>query len=163
MSAFLSRRPRGLRSMKSERKFRILVVEDNPDHAALIDKALKQGSEDEFEIEWADDGEKALLSVTRYRPDLMLLDLKLPKRSGLEVLQEIRSNVKWKKIPVVILTTTSHPDDIERAYELGANSFLSKPLSFAEWNEKIGLFKAYWFHTALLPWGAQASVKGSVK
>ena len=129
----------------------ILVVEDSQDDAELTLHALR-GSAGPVEIEVARDGREALdillggeaIRRNREQPEIILLDLKLPKISGLEVLRTIKADPATRRIPVIVFTSSGEPLDIERAYELGANSYVQKPVSFASLNEAIGRLRSYW-------------------
>ncbi len=131
---------------------RILLVEDDPNDAELIIAGLSE-KKLHHEIVIARDGEEAL-DYLHYRgkfagrtddyPVVVLLDLKLPKVSGLEVLQHIKGDDILKCIPVVILTSSREDRDLEEAYRLGANSFVVKPVDFHEFLEVIKLVGAYW-------------------
>ncbi|MGW8256014.1 MAG: response regulator [Thermoguttaceae bacterium] len=88
---------------------------------------------------------------TAPRPDLILLDLKMPRMDGLEALREIKSNADLRSIPVVALTTSTMEDDIGRCYALGVNSFITKPVSFVQWINTVEILCRYWFETVQLP------------
>ncbi len=138
----------------------VLLVEDNPDHAELTLKALKDGNLLN-EIAWVKDGEEALDFLYhrgRYtdatkapRPGLILLDLRLPKVDGHEVLRRIKGDEDLRPIPVVMLTTSEREDEISQSYRAGANSFVSKPVRFADFVERVRSLKLYWVLTNLLP------------
>ena len=85
------------------------------------------------------------------RPDLVLLDLNLPKRDGREVLAEIKGDESLRQIPVVVLTTSREEEDILRSYDLGANSFVSKPVGFASLVQIVSGIASYWFQLVELP------------
>ena len=141
-------------------KIDVLLVEDNPDHAELTLKALRDGNVLN-EIIWVKDGEEALDFLYhrgRYadatkapRPGLILLDLRLPKVDGHEVLRRIKADEDLRSIPVVMLTTSEREDEICRSYKAGANSFVSKPVRFADFVERVKSLKLYWVLTNLLP------------
>lgn len=123
----------------------ILIVEDDPDDEVLTIRALKRaGVANEFTV--ARDGEEALLLLAeaKYLPQLVLLDLKLPKIGGLEVLEKIRSNERTRLLPVVILTSSTEEPDVQSAYSLGANSFVSKPVEFVQFAEAVQQLGLYW-------------------
>ena len=131
----------------------ILIVEDNPQDAELIVKSLKkQNIANQIFI--VEDGEEALDFIfirgkfskrIPSRPlKVIFLDLKLPKVNGLEVLKEIKSNPVTKKIPVVIVTSSKEDPDIKTSYELGANSYIVKPVDFIEFIRSIGTTGVYW-------------------
>ena len=131
----------------------ILLIEDNPDDEELTLDALRTGGV-KNEIVVARDGAEALdflfpaQSSTAYSstrlPELILLDLKLPKVSGLEVLRRIRSRSTTRHIPTVVLTSSSEEEDINRSYEVGANSYVRKPVEFDEFVQAVQSLGAYW-------------------
>jgi two-component system response regulator len=126
----------------------ILLVEDNSDDEALTLRALRQ-SEVPNVIRVARDGAEALealvgLGATSRLPDLVLLDLKLPKVSGLEVLQAIRSNPATSRLPVVVLTSSDEDRDILESYNSGANSYIRKPVDFDEFIDAVRQLGLYW-------------------
>ena len=131
----------------------ILLVEDNPDDEILTLRALKKANVAN-RIEVVRDGAEALDFVfgggryagrdTSDTPQLMLLDLKLPKVSGLQVLERIRSDERTRRIPVVILTSSTEEVDIKTGYDLHANSFVSKPVNFQEFSEVVQRLGLYW-------------------
>ncbi len=131
----------------------ILVVEDNPDHLELTLLTLEEHNIGN-RIEVARDGAEALDYLfgtgkyagrdTSQQPEVILLDLNLPKLSGLEVLQRVRKDVRTELIPIVILTSSSEEEDIVGAYKNGANSFVRKPVDFQEFTEKLQRLQVYW-------------------
>jgi CheY-like chemotaxis protein len=131
----------------------ILLVEDNADHAELIQRSLAENRVAN-RIIWVDNGEKAihyllhqdeyLLPASSPRPNLILLDLRLPRIDGLEVLRRIRGHEELQGIPVVILTSSAAESDIARAYELNANSYIVKPLDFVKFTELLDDLGYYW-------------------
>ena len=137
----------------------ILVVEDNPDHLELTVLTLR-AHETSAEIVVARDGAEALdiLFTGRLQssrggsesregrglPAFMLLDLKLPKLSGLEVLRAVRADPSTRLVPVVMLTSSSERSDILACYQNGANSFFRKPVDFAEFTRKLHCLQSYW-------------------
>lgn len=125
----------------------ILLVEDNADDEQLTLRAMRQ-SEIPNIIRVARDGAEAidfLYGVEAGRlPDLVLLDLKLPKISGLEVLQRIRSEGQTRALPVVILTSSDEERDIVKSYNLGANSYIRKPVDFDEFIDAVRQLGLYW-------------------
>ncbi len=135
-----------------ENKF-ILLVEDNPDDVALTLRAFKQ-NKILNEVIVARDGEEALdylfgSGKNKDRnminlPAVILLDLKLPKKDGLEVLKEIRGNELTRLIPVVILTSSRQEDDIAAGYKLGANSYVRKPVDFNDFVQASKALGLYW-------------------
>ena len=131
----------------------ILLVEDNADDELLTLRALKKASVAN-RIEVVRDGAEALDFVFRSGnytgrdatelPGLILLDLKLPKISGLQVLERIRADERTSRIPVVILTSSTESVDINRGYDLHANSFVSKPVNFQEFSNAVQSLGLYW-------------------
>jgi two-component system response regulator len=124
----------------------ILLVEDNPDDELLTLRALKKANID-IRIEIARDGAEALDYIFREGselPQLILLDLRLPKISGLQVLERIRSDERTRRIPVVILTSSTEPIDINSGYDLHVNSFVSKPVNFQEFSDVVQRLGLYW-------------------
>ena len=131
----------------------ILVVEDNPDHLELTVLTLEEHGVT-AQIEVARDGAQALDFLfgqgvhagrdTQKQPAFILLDMKLPKLSGLDVLRSVRSNPLTAMVPVVMLTSSSEQSDIVACYQSGANSFIRKPVDFGEFTEKLNCLQAYW-------------------
>lgn len=126
----------------------ILLVEDNPDDEQLTLRAMRM-SEVPNVVRVARDGVQAVDALlgedaASRKPDLVLLDLKLPKLSGLEVLQRIRGNAATKTLPVVILTSSDEDRDIVESYNLGANSYIRKPVDFDEFVEVVHQLGLYW-------------------
>lgn len=129
---------------------RMLLVEDNPDDEALALRALRKHNIAN-DIVVARDGVEALECIFgqgSYKgaplPDVVLLDLKLPKLDGLEVLKRIRAEPKTRHLPVVILTTSNEQADLSRSYELGANSYVRKPVNYEEFLEAARQLGLYW-------------------
>jgi two-component system, response regulator len=145
---------------RQRREVNVLLVEDNPDHAELSLRALKDGNLLN-EIFWVKDGEEALdflyhrgrhADATRApRPELVLLDIHLPKLDGHEVLRRIKADEALRSIPVVMMTTSERDDEILQSYKAGANSFVSKPVRFADFVDRVKNVKLYWVLTNLLP------------
>src|SRR5882724_8138754 len=125
----------------------ILLVEDNPDDELLTMRALRKANLAN-RIEVARDGAEALDFLFGRGfgelPALILLDLKLPKISGLQVLERIRADERTRRLPVVILTSSTEPVDINRSYDLHVNSFVSKPVNFQEFSEAVQRLGLYW-------------------
>jgi len=141
--------------MTSERKnFTILLVEDDPVDTELLIEAL-QDDRLVNEIKYVRDGTE-LMNYLRQedgfgdktqspRPDLILLDLNLPKMDGREALKEVKSDPNFRRIPVIVMTTSRSEEDIYLSYNLGANSYIVKPFSFDSMVEIIRSVKKYWF------------------
>jgi len=124
----------------------ILLVEDNPDDEQLALRALKRNNIAN-EIVVARDGQAALdylLDENQPQPELVLLDLKLPKVSGLEVLQRLRANERTKLLPVVMLTSSKEDQDLLDSYRSGCNSYIRKPVNFIQFVEAMRHLKVYW-------------------
>ena len=131
----------------------ILLVEDNPDDVKLTLRALKK-SNILNEVVVAQDGVEALdylfgtgkfeVRDTRIMPQMILLDLKMPRMDGLEVLHRIREDERTKVLPVVILTTSSEDKDRVESYKLGANSYVRKPVDFNQFVEAVRQLGLYW-------------------
>lgn len=126
----------------------ILLVEDDPDHEALAIRALRKANVAN-EIRVARDGAEAIdylngLGEDNPVPQLILLDLKLPKVDGLEVLRTIRSNEKTSILPVVVLTSSDEERDIVASYRLGVNSYIRKPVNFTDFAEATRQLGLYW-------------------
>jgi CheY-like chemotaxis protein len=134
----------------------ILLVEDNPNDVEITRRALKKGRV-RNELTVARDGQEALdiLSAAkngeRRYPGLILLDLNLPKVDGREVLEKIKADPKLRRIPVVVLTVVTSEEDIVRSYDLGVNTFISKPVGFQEFIKVVTTIKEYWLIIATLP------------
>lgn len=130
----------------------IILVEDNPDDERLTIRALRRGNIVN-EILVARNGEEALVMVLNANPlpSVVLLDLKLPKVEGLEVLRQIRANERTHKLPVVVLTSSSEEGDIIDSYDLGANSYVRKPVETDKFTEAIRQLGMYWAVVNELP------------
>ena len=124
----------------------ILLVEDDPDHELLTIRALKK-SHIANEVRVARDGEEALnllFGPEAVRPQVILLDLKLPKVDGLEVLRRIRESDTTRMLPVVVLTSSDEERDVVRSYQIGVNSYIRKPVNFNDFAEATSQLGMYW-------------------
>ena len=135
----------------------ILMVEDNPTDV-LIAREGFAGANMANTLCVADDGIEAIEFLNQRgkyaaapRPDLIVLDLNMPRKNGQEVLAEIKSDVRLKNIPVVILTTSKSQNDISRAYGLHANCYISKPVDFDDFTEVVQRIQDFWFSLVTLP------------
>ncbi|MFT5583236.1 MAG: CheY-like chemotaxis protein [Cognaticolwellia sp.] len=130
----------------------LLIVDDDPDDQELLREALDEAGFD-GSVHTAGDGDTALawLRVQETRPDLMVLDLHMPRVRGFELLAQIRADPKLRPMPVVVMTTSWSQDDVRRAYELGVNSFLIKPVLFEELVHTVESLVYYWFTLNELP------------
>jgi CheY-like chemotaxis protein len=140
----------------------ILLVEDNPGDVRLTVEALKENHLVRT-VKAARDGMDALAYLHRSgpytgapRPELVLLDLNLPRKDGLELLAEIKEDPQLRSIPVVILTTSENPDDIRKAYDLHANAYVAKPSRLEELFQAMKTVVDFWFGAASLPAGSRA-------
>jgi len=141
-----------------QRKVHILLVEDNEDHVFLTRKAMLVANGDSIELHVAMDGQEALDFVFRRgayanapRPDLILLDINLPKKDGFQVLRELKESKDYKIIPVTMLTSSDTSSDVNRSYELGANAYVCKPTTFEEFTEKLKGIPLFWSKVTALP------------
>lgn len=141
------------------RKFVVLIADDDPDDRALAADALEM-SRSSSEVRFVADGEE-LLDYLRHegpyedgtvpRPDLILLDLNMPRRSGTEALAELKKSESLRTIPVIVLSTSRRSDDISASYQLGAASYITKPSNFTDLVSTMGAFDRYWFDLVDLP------------
>src|SRR3954471_21429224 len=138
------------------RELRILVIEDSPSDVRLIKEALKD-TPVPVRMSVARDGVEGLnyLHSSEYdpleRPDLVLLDLNLPKKNGCEVLAEMKSDPALKQIPVLVMTSSKADDDIAKVYALNANCYITKPGNLSEYIDVVRAIEGFWFVTATLP------------
>lgn len=137
------------------RPVEILLVEDNMDDIAIAERAFSR-SEVVSRLTVARDGQEVLdlllhRSSSAQRPDLVLLDVNLPKRNGLEVLSAIRRTPELATMPVVMLTASGRHEDVTRSYRLGANTYIQKPVVFERLTRTLELLGLYWFEVATLP------------
>ena len=143
--------------MKLTRPVNILLIEDNPGDVRLTQEAFKEAGID-VNLDVAMDGLKAIHMLRKKppyedhtEPDLILLDLNLPKLDGREVLETIKSDLNLKRIPVVILSTSNAEQDIINSYNLHVNCYLNKPVDFDSFFEMIKKIEDFWLQTAILP------------
>lgn len=144
----------------SSRPIEILLVEDNPADVRLTEETLLEGRVSHH-LSIAGDGETALHMVrgegpyaNQPRPDLILLDLDLPKLDGRDVLAELKQDPVLRKIPIIVLTTSCAREDIEHSYRLHANCYIAKPVEYGEFVEVIRLIEDFWLRRVQLPGGA---------
>ena len=135
----------------------ILMVEDNFAHVRLIQEAFKNMAKS-YRIDSVDNGVDAIAYLRceppfsdASRPALILLDLNLPRKHGREVLAEIKSDPNLKQIPVLILTTSKRPEDIQESYNLHANCYIHKSHNLKELFRMVDRIEQFWFETAILP------------
>jgi CheY-like chemotaxis protein len=145
-------------SERSERSVRVLVAEDNEDHLFLTVRALRDLEGVRLEVETVRDGEEALDFVyrrgrftSRELPHLILLDLKMPKVNGLEVLEQLKADETLRTIPTVVLSSSERPEDVNETYRLGGNSYVTKPGSAAGLRDGLRRVGQYWTSLASIP------------
>ncbi len=146
--------------MPSRSPITILIADDDEDDRLLAQEALRE-SRLANNLHFVDDGEQLMEYLARRgkyadperspRPGLILLDLNMPRKDGREALQEIKSNPSLRSIPVVILTTSKAEEDVLRTYDLGVNSFITKPVSFDGLVQVMSRLGQYWFEIVELP------------
>jgi len=139
------------------RPARVLLVEDNRGDARLTEEILLEGRVAKT-VTLAEDGDAALTLLRRAvepgdkaRPDLVILDLNLPRRDGREVLAEVKGDSRLSSIPVIVLTTSRAEADVERAYDLHANCYVVKPLDLDDYAAAVRAIEDFWLSTARLP------------
>ena len=139
------------------RPIEILLVEDNPGDVELTREAI-ENSKLLNKMRVVEDGEAALAFLRREgsyadapRPDLILLDLNLPKLDGRELLAEIKADENLRRIPVVVLTTSRAEEDVLKSYNLHANCYITKPIGFNEFAKVVKAIKEFWLNIVLLP------------
>ena len=141
----------------NDKTLQVLIVEDNEGDVRLIKEAFKDSRMlDKFSVVY--DGEQALDYLHRRgdfesssRPDLILLDLNLPKMNGFDVLTEIKATPRLRQIPVVIFSSSTSDKDILRSYELKANSYVTKPSDYEDFLNVVRTIEEFWFKTVKLP------------
>lgn len=143
--------------MNDGRPIEILLIEDNPGDARLAIEALREAKV-RNNLYWVSDGEEALEFLCREgkhaaapRPDLILLDLNLPRKDGRQVLMEIKAHERWKRIPVVVLTTSQAEEDILKAYNLNANCYITKPVDLDQFMKVVKTIEEFWLTIVKLP------------
>lgn len=142
------------------RPYDILLVEDNPADVEITLEAFRR-SRSGNRVSVCRDGEEALdylFQRGRYirglnapRPDMILLDLNLPKRSGLEILEQIKHDETLRGIPVIVLTTSDRDEDVRRCYRQGANNYITKPVQFDDCVKLVATIEQYWLELSKLP------------
>lgn len=116
---------------------KVLLAEDSDDYALLIEMALERASDRPMEMIRARNGDEAVVAIREHAPDLVLLDLNMPGRSGHEVLEVVKKDGVSRRIPVAVLTSSDRDEDVARSYGLGGNHFITKPASPVELEEKL--------------------------
>jgi two-component system, chemotaxis family, response regulator Rcp1 len=146
-----------MKQASGTKQVEILLVEDNPADVRLIREALKESkilnnlSVVEDGVEAMDFLKKKGKYASSVRPDLILLDLNLPRKNGREVLAEVKSDEKLKRIPVVIMTVSDDEKDILISYNSHANCYIKKPLDFDQFNQVVQAIENFWFTIVCLP------------
>ena len=143
--------------MTAGRPIEILLVEDNPGDARLAWEAIREARVTSI-MRWVTDGVEALAFLKREgrfsdakRPDLILLDLNLPRKDGREVLAEIKNDPAFRSIPVVVLTTSQADEDVSNAYHLNANCYISKPVDLEQFMRVVSAIENFWLTVVKLP------------
>ena len=143
--------------MSAPRPIEILLVEDNPGDARLAREALREARVAN-RLTWVPDGAEALSYLRREgghgqapRPDLILLDLNIPRKDGREVLAAIRADERLCRIPVVVLTTSQAEEDVQSAYQLSANCYIAKPVDLDRFMQVVRVIEEFWLSTVRLP------------
>lgn len=132
--------------------FNVFVIDDDEDDQMLIQAAFQQDS-GRYKLQFVSDGTATLANMDRSLPvpDLILLDLNMPLINGFEVLQQLKRSPAYCRVPVVILTTSDHQKDIDKAYELGASSFITKPIDHQSLIDLAAQIRLYWFGLIRFP------------
>ena len=135
----------------------ILMAEDSPDDILITRRAWKKGNI-RNPLHVVKDGEEAIDFIYKKgrhtkapKPSLMLLDLKMPKMDGFEVLSQLKSDNKYKKMPILVLTSSDRDQDVDRAYELGCNSYICKPVNFENFIKVVIEIQQYWLVLCKIP------------
>ncbi len=140
------------------KQFRVLLVDDNPDHRFFIKRALRGVEDVEFSVDAVVDGEEALAFLRgedqwedRRLPHMVMLDLRMPRKSGLEVLAEMRDDDLLRAVPVCVLTSSDRPQDVREAFSLGTNSYVVKSGDVEGLRREIRAVSDFWTRTSLVP------------
>lgn len=137
----------------------ILIADDDADDRMFLEQAMRQNGYDQG-IHFVEDGEDLmdyLRRQGRYNdgnapwPDMLILDLNMPRKNGFQALSEIKDDPKLRRLPVIVMTTSSADEDVVKTYNLGVNSFVTKPFNFNRLVEIVGTMKTYWMDTVKLP------------
>jgi two-component system response regulator len=143
--------------MMAERMVHVLLVEDDPGDTELTKAALGEAKLN-LDLAVVDDGEKAMAYLRKQlpyagvpTPDVVILDLNLPRKDGREVLSEIKRDPALRDIPIVVLTTSDAEEDIARSYAQGANCYVTKPMGFPEFSKVVHTINDFWFTVVKLP------------
>jgi CheY-like chemotaxis protein len=144
-------------SNQSQVSGRVLLVEDNPDDILITKRAWKKGKI-KNPLHVVNNGEEALDFLYKRgtyadapKISMILLDLKMPRMNGFEVLEHIKKDTDLRKLPVIMLTTSPRAEDVEQAYELGCNSYIVKPVKFESFIEAVVKIEQFWLELAVMP------------
>jgi CheY-like chemotaxis protein len=158
--AYIYQENEGWKMRINNKKISILIADDDPDDRLMIKEAL-ENKRLANPLQFVEDGQEVMdylynrgkfcSTSGNPLPGLIFLDLNMPKKDGREVLQEIKANPDFCRIPIVVLTTSKAEEDILRSYNLGANSFISKPVTFNGLVEALGVVTKYWIEIVELP------------
>ena len=137
----------------------ILIADDDHDDRLFMEQAMRQNGYTQT-IRFVEDGEELMEYLRREGrysesnapwPNLLILDLNMPRKNGFQALGEIKDDLKLRRLPVIVMTTSSADEDIIKTYNLGVNSFVTKPFNFNRLVEMVGALKTYWMDTVKLP------------
>ena len=141
----------------SPRPVQILIVEDNPADARLVREVMRD-SKILNEIRWVPDGVEAMACLRKQgkytdapRPNLIFLDLNMPRKDGREVLAEVKADPDLRRIPIVVMTSSQAEEDIARAYDHHANCYVRKPIDFEQFHSVVKTLENFWFATVEIP------------
>lgn len=137
----------------------ILIADDDADDRMFLEQALRQNGYTQV-IRFVEDGEELMEYLRRDGryveknvpwPNLLILDLNMPRKNGFQALEEVKDDPALRRLPVIVMTTSSADEDVVKTYNLGVNSFVTKPFNFNRLVEMIGALKTYWMDTVKLP------------
>ena len=137
----------------------ILIADDDSDDRMLLEQAMRQNGYHQ-DIRFVEDGEELMEYLRRQGryneqnapwPNMLILDLNMPRKNGFQALTEIKDDPRLRRLPVIVMTTSSADEDIARTYNSGVNSFVTKPFNFNRLVEMVGTLKTYWIDTVKLP------------
>ena len=137
----------------------ILIADDDADDRMFLEQAMRQNGYDHA-IRFVEDGEELMEylhqhgrydAVSAPWPNMLILDLNMPRKNGFQALSEIKDDPKLRRLPVIVMTTSSADEDVVKTYTLGVNSFVTKPFNFNRLVEMVGTLKTYWMDTVKLP------------
>jgi len=137
----------------------ILIADDDADDRMFLEQAMRQNGYDQG-IRFVEDGEELMEYLRRQGrydeqnapwPNMLILDLNMPRKNGFQALAEIKDDPKLRRLPVIVMTTSSADEDIVKTYNSGVNSFVTKPFNFNRLVEMVGTLKTYWMDTVKLP------------